>query len=333
MSASLRAVVVGTLAVLLRLSREGMVLRALAWPGLLAAVALVGTASVVAAFGGREQIEPHVALSAEEVAIMGPSLDEVGLTVRLDPDPTTAVQEGRAERAAWREGEGWVLSARDAGVHSLRAEMVLREEAGASWRPVVAPEPPAGKAATAQAGRMGALVAVLFVLYGVVMGAGLAWRDRGEGVVEASLPLPVPAWTHGASRVLGLGIALGGGLWLTILLLHGLIGMERPSAWAGHGALGAAVSAAVGLATTGGAGAQKKGFSAGLSRAMVLVAGLLGLGFGLPWVGAWLPVASLAAAGAGPWSPVADVVVVLLSALSLAACAGWWGRHHGGLGR
>ncbi|MCK6503280.1 hypothetical protein L6R53_07770 [Myxococcota bacterium] len=328
---ALVAVAVGAGATLLRLLREGFVVRAIAWPGLLAAGAVVGAALVAGQVGGNLTAAPHLALSAEDAAAVGAAVEAQGLVVRVDPDPRTAVAAGRAERAAWTDAEGWVLAAKVAGVSSLRAEAALREEAGAAWRIEVPADPPRRAQVEEQSGRMGGLVAVLFTLYGVVMGAGLAWRDRGEGVVEASLPLPVPAWTHGAARILALAVALSVGLGATLLLLHGLLAMDRPAALALHGGLAASVAAAVGLAAVGGPRAGRAGFSAPLSRALALTAGLLGLGAGLPAVGMWLPVASLGAVGQG--GILSGLAALGSGGAVMAACAAWWGRHHGGLGR
>lgn len=333
MSATLRAVWVGTGATLLRLAREGFVMRALAWPGLLAAGAVVGAALVAGQVGGDLTAAPHLAMTEAEAVGVAPALQAQGLALRVDADPRSAVQAGRAERAAWREDEGWVLAARSAGPSTLRAEAALREVSGAAWRIEVPADPPRREEVAAQSGRMGGLVAVLFTLYGVVMGAGLAWRDRGEGVVEATLPLPVPAWTHGAARVLALALALGVGLVATLLLLHGILGMDRPGALALHGALASAVAGAIGLAAVAGPAASRRGFSAPLSRALGLAAGLLGLGAGLPALGAWLPIASLSAGGQGAGDAASTVVALLLGALLLAGCAGRWGHHQGGLGR
>lgn len=327
---ALRAVLAGAAAVLLRLAREGMVIRALAWPGLLAGLAVVGTVLVVTRAGTLPTEVPHLALSEADAAALQARVEAAGLRVRLDPHPPTALAAGRASRAAWREGEGWVLAVHSADTPSLRAEAVLREEAGAAWQLEVPPDPPRRQTVEAQAGRMGQLVAVLFTLYGVVMGAGLAWRDRGEGVVEASLPLPVPAWTHGAARILALSLAMGTGVLTTLLLLHGIFGMDHPGRWILHGSLASASGTAVGLAAVGGGGASRRGFSGPLSRAMAITAGLLGLGWTAPRVGAWLPIASLPAAGS---SPVASACAVALGLLLATIASAWWGRNHGGLGR
>ncbi len=332
MRRTLRAVLLGAGAVLLRLAREGMVIRALAWPGLLSGVAAVGTVAVVTAGGARPLQPPALAVRPEVATRLAPTADAAGLSLVEDDDPATAVAEGRARLAAWSGSGRWVLAGLQADPTLLRAEAVLRDEAGAAWRIEVPPDPPRRQAIATQAGRMGSLVAVLFTLYGVVMGAGLAWRDRGQGVVEATLPLPVPAWTHGAARVLALGVAMGAGVVATLQLLHGIFGMERVGTWMLHGSLAAAAGAAVGLGAVAGAGASRRGFSGPLSRSMAIVAGLLGLGWANPRVAAWLPIASLP--GAGQSATLASGVVAVTGGVAMMALAAvFWGRHHGGLGR
>ncbi len=332
MTIALRAVLLGAWAVLLRLSREGMIIRALAWPGLLSGMAVVGTVLVVTQCGAQPTQAPHVALHADDAALLRAAVRDAGLQVRLDPDPASAVAAGRAERAAWQSDDRWVLQAPRLDLATTRVEALLRDQAQASWRIQVPPDPPRQQAIEEQAGRMASLVAVLFTLYGVVMGAGLAWRDRGEGVVEATLPLPVPAWTHAAARILALGVGMSAGVLGTLQLLHGIFGMEDPLRWMLHGCLASATGAAVGLATVGGSGASRRGFSGPLSRAMAIVAGLLGLGWGLPGVGAFLPIASLSAAGTVATLP-SGLSALGLGLLVMAGAAAWWGRHHGGLGR
>jgi len=334
---ALRAVLWGTGATVLRLLREGMVVRAVVWPGLLAAVAVVGAAAVAGQVGGALTEAPWVAMSVDDAALAGPALAAQGLALRLDPSPQEAVAAGRAERAAWREADRWVVAARGEGVSTLRTEAALRELVGADWRLEVPADPPRAQAVATQSGRMGTLVAVLFALYGVVMGAGLAWRDRGEGVVEGTLVLPVPAWTHGAARVLGLALTLGVGLGATLLLLDGILGMDRVGGLVLHGVLATAVASALGLAAVGGPDARRRGFSAPLSRALGATAALLGLGAALPAVGAWLPVASLPVASLpvasqAATAPLAAAVALLLGLGLMAGCALRWGRHHGGLG-
>lgn len=339
MNVAVRAVLLVALASGLRLLREGFVVRALAWPGLLAAGAMVGTALIVSLLGSDLDPAVTVAMRAEDAAVLEPALDAAGLTVQLDPAPETALAEERAERAAWRvEGEeargpSWVISARSAGPSTLTLEAVLREQVGAAWRIEVPPEDPRSVAVAGQSGRIGLIVGVLYTLYGVVMGAGLAWRDRSEGVVESALTLPVPPWTQAAGRLLALGLVLGLGLVATLMLMHGIMAMDRPVAIGGHGLVATAVAGAIGLAAVATPGAEARGFAAPLSRALGLATALMGLGAGLPALGAWLPLASLGALASGTSPAGAPVVVTVLGLLLVVGAARRWGRHQGGLGR
>lgn len=327
----MRAVLVVALATGLRLLREGFVLRALAWPGLLAGGALVGTALLVG-LAGEPVGQPEIALSAEAERRLGPRLEAAGFALRVDPAAERAVVEGRADRAVWEEGEGFALALASGGPPSLLAEAVLREELGAAWRIEPPDESPRGLQVAQQSARMGQIIAVLFALYGVVMGAGLAWRDRSEGVLEAALTLPWPAWTQAAGRLLALVLVLELALVATLLTLHGIVGMAQPLDILGHGGVATAVGAALGLGAMARPGTDV-GFSGPLSRALGLLTGLLGLGAGLPVVGAWLPAASLGASLRGDL-PLASAPVAALLALGLAALAcARWGRDQGGLGR
>lgn len=323
----------------LRLVREGFVVRALAWPGLLAAGSMVGTALIVGLMGSPVDEVASLAMRAEDAALVQEQIAAAGVELRLDPEPEQAAAQGRAGRAAWREpgvhGEAtrWILAAPSAGPTTVQIEAVLRDQAGAVWRIEVPAETPRSAVVAGQSGRMGLIISVLFSLYGVVMGAGLAWRDRSEGVVEAALTLPVPPWTQAAGRVVGLAVVLGLGQLATLLLMHGIMAMDRPIAIAGNGLVSTVVACALGLSAVASPGASDRGFAAPLSRALGLVTALMGLGAGVPELGAWLPVASLGALAVGE-SPLAAPLSVTLIGLGLVVLAvGRWGRHQGGLGR
>ncbi len=334
-----RTVLTIALATGLRLVREGFVVRALAWPGLLAAGAMVGTALIVGLMGSPVDEVASLAMRAEDAALVQERVAAASLELRVDPDPERAVAEGRASRAAWREadpggaGERWVVAAPSAGPTTFRIEAILRDQAQAAWRIEVPPETARSAVVAGQSGRMGLIISVLFALYGVVMGAGLAWRDRAEGVVEAALTLPVPPWTQAAGRLVGLGVVLGLGQLATLQLMHGIMAMDRPLAIAGNGLVATVVACALGLSAVASPGAADRGFAAPLSRALGFVTALMGLGAGLPAVGAWLPVASLGALAVGS-SPLGAPIPVTLLGLALVGLAvRRWGQHQGGLGR
>lgn len=276
-----------TLSVAVRGLREGLIVRALAWPALLTGVAMTGAVAVAAAVYSSDTI------AVDEPALVEP-LRQAGLRVSLVEDPEAALESGRLDRAAWAEGEGWVLAARFAGPASLRAEGVLRRHAGAAWVPEVphagGRERQVGAAVRVMLGQL----ALLFVLYGVVFGAGGLLRDREDGTLEAELALPLaPRW-HAAARILAAGTLLGVAFGASVLLLHGIIGVGRPLAWCVGATTGALAGVALGLGLMARAG-RTESLSGPLSRAMVVGMGAVGLGWARPELGRHLPIAALGA--------------------------------------
>jgi hypothetical protein len=160
------------------------------------------------------------------------------------------------------------------------------------------------------------LLTVLFVLYGVVFGAGAWKRDLEDGSLEAERSLAVASWLHPAARLLAAGLSLSVGLALCVGLLHAIIGVDRPEQWLHAGSLGLFTATATGLAAVAGGSAS---FSAPLARGSALCMGLLGLGWTLPALGRHLPLASIGALvkGQAPsWTGL-----VLGVALCVGVCA------------
>ncbi len=285
-----------TAAALKRLCRRGMLLRALVWPGALTALALLGSVTASSAL----QAPPEIAATDP---VLASALSEAGLVVIGDADPAGAVSAGRAARAAWwRDGRpALAISARrtllGGGADNLRAEGALRALVDAPWQLTVT-QPPTRSADLERSVRwMAGLVSVLFTLYGVVIGLAALAGDRTTGVLEAELTLPVPTWVHPAARLIAAGIALSLALGATLLLLDALIGGADLGAW---GLLGSAAAIAAGGVGVGALPAQTSGsgFSAALSRALVICTALLAAGAALPAL-SWLPMASLGALAAG----------------------------------
>ncbi len=319
-SADLEALGALTLTMATRLLREGLVVRALAWPGLLSAVALVGSTAMVALISR----SPELGVPADQPAVVA-SLEAAGFAVVVVDDPEAAVREGRVEGAAWPSASGWTLQAGQGLGVALRAEGAIRSAIGAPWT-VERSAPPArsregGLAVRAMAG----LLSVLFALYGVVLGAGTVMRDRQGAVLEAEHSLPVPFVFHAVARLIAATVALGAALTLTLLLLHALVGVADVAAWVWHGTWAGAAGAALGVGAMGGRG---EGFSAPLSRALTAGLGLFALGWTLPAVGAWIPLASLAALIRGQLH-LAPSLVVLLATLALSAAAAWRAARRG----
>lgn len=295
------ALAVLTETVLRRLVRRRMVRRALAWPGLLTAGALL----LAVVFSAWMLAPNHVAVQDPPLA---QALAAQGLTPRTDdPDPQTAVAAQRVPRAAYRDPvTGALILEVDlwrtlvGGVpDNLRAEAALREAEGAGWRlePVA---PPARSADLTLSVRwLAGLNAVLFVLYGAVIGLGGITTDRAEGVLEAELALPVPTWLHAVARLLAAGLLLSAALAGTLATVDALIGLEDWARWGLQGSAAALAAAGLGLAADPGGLGGTGGLSGPLSRALTACTGLLALGAAWPAVGAWLPIAAVGALGVG----------------------------------
>jgi hypothetical protein len=242
-------------------------------------------------------------------------LQAAGFSVVEVPDAGEAVRAGRASLAAAPGEAGIVLLRGGITAPALRAEAALREALAAPWRlDLPAPEANARDAGLA-AGWMAAIVAFLYVLYGVVLGVGLVARDRDEGSWEAEHGLPLPFWVHGAARLAAGCLALWIGLLATLALLHALIGIEGVSRWLWLGAASAAAGVGLGLLALSRASAE--GFSGPLSRALSAALLGVGLGFAAPKLGAFLPICALSAAVRGEGSGLA-----LAAATALAAVPG-----------
>lgn len=307
-----RALLALCLAMIARLLREGLVVRALAWPGLLSALALVGSTTVVALLTRA----PSITIPPDQPAVEA-SLRAAGFLVERAPDPEALAAAGEIERAAWPTAEGWALTGGPGLGVDLRAEGAIRDAIGAPWT-LERPAPPARSREGGMAMRaMAALLSVLFALYGVVLGAGTVQRDRQGAVLEAEHGLPVPFAFHGIARLVAAALTLGAALGVTLLLLHALVGVPELAAFAWHGALGGAAGAALGIGAMGGRG---EGFSAPLSRALTAGLGLFALGLASPTLGAWVPLASLAALIRGQ-SQLAPSIGVLLLTFVVGAIA------------
>ena len=196
--ASVRALGAMASSSLLRLLREGLVVRALLWPGLVTALSLVGSATATIAW----RSNPSVASSVPELE---PVLREAGFRVVATPDAEADLRSGRAERAVWREQDAGsqrvVLGSTWGGLLTLRLEGALRDALGERWR-LEAASLPRREADNEELGRvtgiLAAVVGLLFTLYGVAIGAGSLHRDRVGGLLECELAAAVPRGFHAA---------------------------------------------------------------------------------------------------------------------------------------
>ncbi len=270
-----------------RLLREGLVVRSLVWPGLLAAASLAAVLGVLAMV----RSEPRIAVAPGTPPAVVAALSAAGLTVEEDPNPRAAVVGGQAPIGT----DGHVVWSRG-GAHTLQAEIAVRNAVGAPWTPVAPILGPAGAPPVASdvpklpEDAVGRVLAMLFMLYGLVFGLGGVARDRDQGILDAELCLPIPRWATGFARWLGSTVVLTGFLALSVLLVNAVLPLGDPTPALVHGFAALATSVAIGMAVVGHAG-LKQGFSGPFGVGMTLTTGAasLGLRYDLPWV----PVASL----------------------------------------
>jgi hypothetical protein len=299
-----RALIWLTGSLIARALREGLVVRALSWPGLLTALTLVVSAGGVGVFYASDSM----AVGSEELA---DELRREGLNVVVVSDPQASYLAGEVDRAAWQEDGAWQLHTRFGGRLSLLAEGVLRDRAGAPWMIEVPPMAARDARMAPMTRLLVGLLAVLFALYGVVFGAGALMRDREDGTLEAERALPVPGWLHPAARVIAAGGILGVGLVLSVGLLHGLMEVDLAAGWAIAGSAAAWSGVALGLGLMDRSG---ESLSGPLARGMAASTGLMVLGLSLPELGRHLPMASLGALAKGvPPSAGAWLVALMLT--------------------
>lgn len=309
-SSRLRPLAALTLAVVLRLLREGLVVRALAWPGLLTALTLVSTAGVFATWG----LGPTVAVNVPELV---EPLQKQGLRVQLTDDPKALLLAGSVIHAIWKEGDRFVLGKTWGGRATERTEATLRDFAEDRWRMEVPPLQTKSGETRTEAALMAGVIGLLFTLYGVVMGAGTLFRDRSSGSLEADLALPVPAWMHAAARLLALLFVLGPGLVVSLALVNAILAIDAVGAWMLTATCAAVGGGTLGFALMASAKAER-GFSGPLSRALTGTMAIMAFGWWQPNIGRFLPVGSVAAfMGGTPPSPLIGVVALALATLAV----------------
>jgi ABC-type Na+ efflux pump permease subunit len=287
----LRALALIAVDIVRRFLREPQVVRSLLWPIALVPLTLMFTVLGFVWFEGDWPVAVDSGASAELVA----ALEDRGFTVRSVPDAREAVETGR-----FRTGtDGETLYAGAIRGRVLQVERVLREQVGATW---MIARPVAPRADETQGARVMGVIGVLFVLFGVVFGAGMVARDRDDGTLESQLALGVRRWVHGTARWLAGTTVLALHYGLAIAVLHAILGIEGFWSVARNGLAACAGSVAVGLFVVGRAG-LKSGFSGPLASGLSIATGLAALGVGLPAVGRFVPVSSMLTDGSG-WIPL-----------------------------
>ncbi|MCB9674142.1 MAG: ABC transporter permease subunit [Alphaproteobacteria bacterium] len=287
-----------------RLLREPQVVRSLLWPIALVPLTLMFT---VFGFVWLEGDWPVAVQDGVDPAVVA-ALEEGGFQVARVPDARAAVADG-----GFRSGtDGETVYAGAIRGRVLQVERVLREHRGASWKVA---EPPPPKADESQGGRVMGVIGVLFVLFGVVFGAGMVARDRDDGTLEAQLALGVRRWVHGTARWIAGTAVLAGHYLLAMAVLHAILGIEDPLRVGRNGLAACAGAVAIGLFVVGRAG-LKSGFSGPLASGLSIATGLAAAGAALPAVGRLLPVASLLTASTG-WLPLGGALGLGAVAIAL----------------
>jgi hypothetical protein len=309
---NLRALAGLTVSIVLRLLREGLVVRALAWPGLLTALSMFVSASATIAWRN----SPVIYVSE---ASLVPVLEAAKFVPRLHPDPRSTLSDGRAERAVWREGDRLVLGATWGGTLTTKAEAALRDALGERWRIERPPLPRHAAREDLQpiTGLLAGIVGLLFTLYGVVIGAGSLYRDRSSGVLESDLALAIPRWIHAAARLTALSAVLGPALVVSLWMVDALLPIHDLATWMFADVFATLAGGALGVAAMTRANAAR-GFSGPLSQGITVSMALISLGYVAPGLGRFLPLTCLGALFAGQ-DPSWVLVPIALGASALVA--------------
>ncbi|MCB9685849.1 MAG: ABC transporter permease [Alphaproteobacteria bacterium] len=302
-----------TAGLVVRLLREGLVLRSMIFPGLVTAVTLAVTLGVLAySAPGRT-----VLVTPETPAHLVQKMRDRDLRVLVEPDARRLVLGGDA--AVGTDGETlWVYGAAPS---ALEVEAMIRAERGATWSPVV-PEKPAPRDPneTLDPDLVCRVVGLLFSLYGLVFGLGGVARDRDAGILEAELALPIPRFVGGFARWLASSLVLAAFFGLTVVLLGALLPLRAPWSVLTHGWAASFGAVAIGIAVVGTSG-LRQGFSGPFALGMTLATAVGGTGatLGLHF----LPMGSLLSREPG-WTSLA--VSILFGVVASAL----YGRRAGG---
>ncbi|MCB9663026.1 MAG: hypothetical protein H6732_02860 [Alphaproteobacteria bacterium] len=283
---ALRALVLLTLDGIRRLLREGIVLRSLTFPVVLALFAVGGTVIAVLLLQPPPRLAIPPALDASPLAADVRADD---WEVLVTDTPEEAVVDGTAALAT----DGTTLWIGAGGHPPLRLEAIVRTHLQTRWRPVQPPKRRAAEIQESEAPRqLAVFIGALFALYGVVFGAGSVARDRDEGTLDAELSTAVPHVVHGLARWLAGSLVLGGFYGLSVALVDAIMGVQDALQLALAGLASCAASTAVGLGVIGRAGLDR-GFAGPMSAGLVAVFSVLSAGLADRAAGAYLPIASL----------------------------------------
>ncbi len=293
-----------TLDAVRRLLREPQVVRSVSWPIALVPLTLMLTILAYAGWGGTHP----VAITARTPFAVVEQLHAEGFPTVEVSDPRSEVQRGRFRYGVDTGDRLYVASGWG---RALQVERAVRIALGAPWR--AAPDPPPTIDRRRGAGLM-VVLGMIFVLFGVVFGAGMVARDRDEGTLEVLLAAAVPRWVHGASRWLAGTVVLTAAYTVGLLVIHAIIGVEPMGAVLRHGGAACAAGVALGVAAAG--WKRTMGFGSALARGIGGATGMAALGAAAPALAAHLPVASLVAGGDG-WTPVGSAALLGAGAVAV----------------
>jgi hypothetical protein len=267
-----------------RLLRERMVVRSLSFPILLTAGTLVLT--LFAAW--ISEPNPTVALSPQlDSPELRMELKAAGFqTMRVD-DPNQAVEQGKVWAGMTQNN---ILISGPSPL-LLPLEAIFRETKEAPWRPDPLENPP--KPDTGDFGTtIMKLLSAIYALYGVVIGAASLTRDRADGTLEVGYTLPISRWLFPASRWLAASAVITLFLITGSAVIMAMVGYEHLASVLRNGCAAILTATALGVMATSAAG-RGQNLSSGLGKGLSLATMLFGVGYALPSIAIYLPLASL----------------------------------------
>lgn len=321
----MRALLALTFISLRRLAREGSVVRALVWPGMLC----LGTMLIVAAIAQPGAPAPTAVVDGP----LASALDSRGLPIVRSMDPRADLESGLVERALATDDAGLVMVLNPSGwarfsgrraAEDLQVEAIARAHTGAAWRLELPPTGVQDSAQAAATARHGSLLlrilGMVFALYAVVLTVASATRDRDTAVLEALGTTPAPPWAPSAARGLAVGAGCGLALTVTALGLGGLLPVEGleaqlPALWGailGAVALGTLALGGTGRVPLGPWTGAPAGMTAPLRTSLLAASALGGLGLWLPALD-WLPLVSLGGGSAGAGTGMSALLIAVVA--------------------
>lgn len=294
-----------------RLLRYGMILRSLSFPAALISLTLVLTVGVISATRPPARLVVTPSLYTKDLA---KELQTHDIELISDSEPETWVRNGAAT-AGSNGVQFWVSGVTKT---SLTSEAILRTALGSSWRPTTPSLPKPERIH-----QLGALIVRLllgiFSLYGVVFGTAMVARDREDGSLEIDCTLPVRRWVHGAARCLAASTLLVVFLILSTWMMQAIIGVSGATNLILHGVSASLASVSLGIVSAGRAKINS-GFGSALALGLTITTACFGIGYALPSIGKFLPLASVVTGG-----PVA--VPLATSTLLALSCVTWFTRY------